>query len=138
VFHSSFRSHGRLRDEIVALRHQVVVLGRSQRGPLRVSALDRFLWVWLSRLWSDGRSVLVIAKPETVISWHHQGSCLYSSWRSRGGQAGRPKAARQVRELIRKTSLANQLWGAPRIHGGLLSLGINVSQATVPEYTVRQ
>jgi hypothetical protein len=98
--------------------------------------MDRILWVWLSRLWSDWRSALLIFKPETVIAWHHKAFRLYWSWKSRR-RDGRPTLDLEVRNLIRQMSLANPRWGAPRIHGELLKIGIEVSQATVAKYMVR-
>ena len=86
--------------------------------------------------WVGWRSVLAIVKPETVVAWHRKGFRLYWTWKSRHGQPGRPALAKKTRELIRKMSLANPLWGAPRIHGELLKLGIALSQATVAEYIV--
>ena len=82
--------------------------------------------------------MLLIVKPETVIGWHRRGFCLYWRWKSRGGKPGHPTVDQEVRELIEKVSVANPLWGAPRIHGELLKLGIDVSQATVGKYMVRQ
>ncbi len=99
--------------ENLAVRHQLIVLKRSQRGRLRLDSADRLLWVWLSRFWSNWRSALLIVKP------------------------GRPTIDLEIRELIRKMSLANPLWGAPRIHGELLKVGIKVSQATVAKYMAR-
>ena len=135
---SWFRSRAALQVEILALRHQLTVLKRSQRGRLRLNSADRRLWVGLSRLWSQWSSALLIVKPETVISWHRRGFRWYWRWKSRQGEPGRPAIDGEVRELIRKMSLANALWGAPRIHGELLKLGIEVSQATVAKYMVRQ
>ncbi len=91
-------------------------------------AIDRLLWVWLYRLWPRCLEVMVLVKPATVIQWHHQGFRRYWRWRSR---SGRPSVDREVSKLIRQMSTANPLWGAPRIHGELLKLGIEVSQATV-------
>ncbi len=133
-----FRTRVALQVEILALRHQLTVLKRSQSRRLRLDSADRLLWVWLSRVGSGWRSALVIVKPETVISWHRRGFCLYWTWKSRRGKPGRPGVSREVRNLIRKMSLANPLWGAPRIHGELLKLGIDVSQATVAKYMARQ
>ena len=87
-------------------------------------------------LWSGWRSALAIVKPETVIAWHRKGFRLYWTWKSRHGQPGRPPLAEGTRELIRRMNLANPLWGAPRIHGELLKLGIDVSQTTVATYMV--
>jgi putative transposase len=77
-----------------------------------------------------------MVKAETVIAWHRKGFRLYWTWKSCHGQPGRPRLAKEMRELIRRMSLANPLWGAPRIHGELLKLGIDVSQATVAKYMV--
>ena len=126
-----------LQAEILALRHQLLVLQRSSRGRrLRLTTADRLLLVWLSRLWNGWRSTLVIVKPETVIGWHRQGFRLYWRWKSRHAQ-GRRSMSREVIDLIQKMSLANPCWGAPRIHGELLKLGFELSQATVAKYMVR-
>jgi len=77
-------------------------------------------------------------KPETVISWHRKGFRLYWRWKSRNGDPGRPTIDLEVRKLIRRMSQTNPLWGAPRIHGELLKLGIELSQATVAKYMSRQ
>src|SRR5712692_122837 len=85
-----FRTRVALQAEILALRHQVLILQRSSRGhKLRLSSAGRVLWVCLSRLWTEWRSALIIVKPETVIAWHRQGFRLYWRWRSRHGE-GRP------------------------------------------------
>ncbi len=123
--------------EILALRHQLAVLER-QRKRARLGAADRLLWVVLSRLWTQWRSALVIVKPETVIAWHRKGFRFYWRWKSRAGKCGRPRVSLETRELIRQMSKANPLWGAPRIHGELLKLGIEISQATVAKYMSRQ
>jgi putative transposase len=68
-----FRSRAALQAEILALRHQLIVLQRSNRLRLRLTTGDRLFWVWLSRLWADWRSTLLIVKPETVIAWHRKG-----------------------------------------------------------------
>jgi len=126
-----------LQAEILALRHQLLVLQRSSRGhKLRLSCADRVLWVWLSRLWDDWRSALLILKPETVIAWHRKGFRLYWSWKSRRRE-GRPALCPEVRNLIRQMCHANPGWGAPRIHGELLKIGIELSQATVAKYMLR-
>ena len=66
-----FRTRAALQSEILALRHQLLVLQRSSRDhKLRLSSFDRVLWVWLSRVWTEWRSALIIVKPETVIGWH--------------------------------------------------------------------
>jgi len=103
-----FRARAVLQAEILALRHQLLVLQRSSRGRrLRLRWADRVLWVWLSRLWNDWRSALLLVKPETVIAWHRKGFRLYWNWKSRRHREGRPCVAPEVRNLIRKMSLAN-------------------------------
>ena len=132
-----FRTRAAIQAEILALRHQLLVLQRSARAlKVRLTASDRFLWVWLSRLWREWRSALLIVKPETVIAWHRRGFRLYWSWKSRHPQ-GRPSLSREVIDLIRRMSLANPRWGASRIHGELLKLGFELSEATVAKYMVR-
>jgi putative transposase len=132
------RTQAALQAEILALRHQLIVLQRTQKKKrLILHAADRLLWVWLSRLWLDWRSALVIVKPATVIAWHRQGFRWYWTWKIRHGRTGRPSISKETRDLIRSMSRDNPLWGSPRIHGELLKLGINVSQASVAKYMVR-
>jgi putative transposase len=133
-----FRTRAALQAEIFALRHQLLILQRCNRNHrLRLNFADRIVWVWLSHLWSGWQSALTIVKPETVIAWHRKGFRLYWKWKSRHA-LGRPRVSREVIELIRKMSLANPRWGAPRIHGELLKLGFELSQATVAKYIVRR
>jgi transposase InsO family protein len=126
------RSRASLELELVALRHQVSVMRRQRPGQLRLLSADRLLWVWLYRVWPQVLNAVVLVKPATVVQWHRKGFRLYWQWRSR--RLGRPKMSTEIRDLIRRMSLANPLWGAPRIHGELLKLGIKVSQATVGRY----
>jgi putative transposase len=135
---SVFRNHLALQVEILALRHQIGVLQRSARKRPKLSAADRFLWAWLSGVWSDWRSVLVIVKPETVIGWHRQGFRLFWTWKIRRGRTGRPAVPLDVRDLIRRMSRENPTWGAPRIHGELLKLGIEIGETSVGKYMVRR
>jgi hypothetical protein len=93
------------------------------------------LWVWLYRVWPRCLEAMVLVKPATVVQWHRQGFRLYWRWRSR---SGRRPIARETRQLIREMCLANTLWGAPRIHGEMLKLGIEISQATVAKYMPRR
>jgi len=129
------RSRAALELEVVALRHQLAVLRRQRPGRPRLTSMDRLLWVWLYRVWPRCLKVMVLVKSATVVQWHRQGFRLYWHWRSR---PGRPRAQRELRDLIRQMSRANPLWGAPRIHGELLKLGIEVSQATVAKYMARR
>ena len=130
-----FRSRAVLELENLALRHQLHVLRRQRPGRPRLFTIDRLLWVWLYRLWPRCLDTMVLVKPATVVQWHRQGFRLFWRWRSR---SGRPSVDREVRKLIRQMSGANPLWGAPRIHGELLKLGIEISQATVAKYMVRR
>src|SRR5882762_4830516 len=123
------QSRAALHLEVLALRHQVQVLQRSRPRRLRLAKADRWLWSWLSRSWTGWRTALVIAKPETVIAWHRQGFRLFWTWKSRH-RTGRPGVPADVRALIRTMSAANPLRGAPRIHGELLKLGIDVGQTS--------
>ena len=135
---TGLRTQAALQAEILALRHQLIVLQRTQKKKrLILHAADRWLWVWLSRLWSGWRSALVIVKPATVVAWHRQAFRWYWTWKVRHGRIGRPSISKETRDLIRSISRDNPLWGSPRIHGELLKLGINVSQASVAKYMVR-
>ena len=135
---AAFKSRATLQLENLALRHQLGVLRRSVKRPKLTSA-DRLLWIWLCEVWSDWRSALVIVKPETVIAWHRKGFRLFWTWKVRA-RPTRPtsRCPKEVRELIRKMSRENPLWGAPRIHGELLKLGIDVGETSVGKYIVRK
>jgi putative transposase len=127
-----------LQLEVLALRHQLHVLSRSrQPRRLRLAAVDRWLWVWFSRVWTEWRANLVIVSPESVIAWHRRGMRAVWTWKSRR-RLGRPPVPRDIRTLIRTMSEANPRWGAPRIHGELLKFGVGVSQATVAKYLMRR
>jgi putative transposase len=134
---TSAHSRAALQLEILALRHQLQVLQRTRPRRLRLATTDRCVWVMLSRLWTGWRTALVIVKPETVIAWHRQGFRLWWNWKSRR-RIGRPTVTADVRTLIRTMAQANPRWGAPRIHGELLKLGIDVCQATVAKYMGRR
>ena len=134
---STLRSRAAMELENLALRHQLGVLQRSARKRPRLTAGDRLLWVWLSRIWSDWRSVLVMVQPDTVIAWHRKSFRLFWSWKVRRGQPGRPKIPREVRDLLHRMCRENPTWGAPRIHGELLKLGIDIGETSVSKYMVR-
>ena len=134
---SCFQTRAALQLEILTIRHQMNVLRRSQPGRLRLTEVDRLLWAGLVQLWPSWGSALLIVKPEKVIAWYRRGLRLYWTWKGRQRRPGRPEVSREVRDLIRKMSLANPLWGAPRIYGEQLKLGIEVSQATVAKYRER-
>ena len=134
---TSVHSRAALHIEVLALRHQLQGLQRTRPPRVRLGKTDRWLWVLLSRIWTEWRAALVIVKPETVIAWHRRGFRLWWAWKSRR-RMGRPTVPADVRVLIRTMADANPRWGAPRIHGELLKLGIDVCQATVAKYMGRR
>src|SRR6266446_219486 len=131
-----FRSRAALELKLVAIEHQLAVLRRQRPGRPQLSSLDQLLWVLLYRIWPQVIDAMVLVKPATVVAWHRKGFRFYWRWRSR--RPGRPRISREIRDLIRRMSTANPLWGAPRIHGELLKLGIRISQATVAKYMVHK
>ena len=133
---SALKSRRALVLENLALRHQLDVLQRNAKRP-RLTNRDRALWVVLSRVWAEWRKPLTVVQPETVIRWHRRGFRLYWRWKSRPRWPGRRRVPQDLRDLIRQMSQMNPLWGAPRIHGELLKLGIEISQATVSKYMMR-
>jgi transposase InsO family protein len=90
--------------------------------------------VFVRRIWTNWSEALILVKPDTVVSWHRAGYRLFWTWRSRRQRVGRPKVAEEVRDLIRRMRRENPTWGAPRIHGELLSLGFEISETTVSRY----
>ena len=128
-----FRSRASLEAEILTLRHQLNVLRRKAPKRLAFSNFDRLVFTSLYRIAPGVLDALVIVKPETVIRWHRAGFRLFWRWKSRT-RGGRPMVPLEIRRLIRDMSLANPLWGAPRIHGELLKLGIDIGQTSVAKY----
>ena len=135
---SILRSRAALELENLALRHQIGVLRRFAAKRPKLSSWDRLLWICLSRLWRDWRSTLAIVNPETVVAWHRAAFRLFWTWKVRRGQPRRPVISREARELIRKMCRDNPSWGAPRIHGELLKLGIHIAESSVSKYMVRR
>lgn len=131
-----FRSRNNLGLEILALRQQVGVLKRQNARP-RLSRWDRLFWVLLRRLWSRWTEVLMVVKPESVVRWHRAGFRLYWRFVSRQAERGRPRTDAEIRKLIHGMAAENPTWGAPRIHGELLKLGLEISERTVSRYLVR-
>jgi Homeodomain-like domain len=115
--------------EVLALHHQLAVLARSNR---RFRTPDRLLWLFLRRVWPQWRDALRLVQPATVDRWHRDGFDRH--WWRRSRRPGRPRIDSQIRDLIRRLADENRLWGAPRIHGELLKLGIVVSERTVSRY----
>src|SRR5881409_1873956 len=135
TFRSAVRTRRELALENLAPPQQLAVWKARHPRP-RLTVMDRIFWVVLSRLWTGWRYSLQVVRPETVVGWHRQGFRRYWAWKSRR-RSGRPMIGTELRELIRRISRANPLWGAPRVHGELQKLGLTVSQATVSKYMVR-
>jgi transposase InsO family protein len=131
------RSRRAIEAENLVLRQQINVLRRTAPKRPAFSSIDQLIFVGLYRLLPGVRDALAIVKPDTVIRWHRTGFRAYWRWKSRP-RAGRPKVPLDVRRLIRGMSLANPLWGAPRIHGELLKLGIEIGQTSVARYMSRR
>ena len=134
---SRFTRRARLEAENLILRQQLVVLRRKSPTRVRLWNIDRLLLVWLYRLYPSLLDAIIIVQPETVIRWHRRGFRAYWRWKSRH-VGGRPRIDSEIRALIRRMSRENPLWGAPRIHGELLMLGIEVAESTVGRYMVRR
>ena len=128
---------GALEAENLALRQQIIVLRRTAPKRLCFNAFDRLILVGLYRLFPDVRDALAVVRPETVVRWHRAGFRSYWRWKSRPRRDDR-RCRSEIRQLIREMSLANPLWGAPRIHGELLKLGIDVGQTSVAKYMARR
>jgi transposase InsO family protein len=137
VLASPFKSKIRLEAENATLRHQLVVLRRKLKGRAHLTNNDRWFFVQLYRWFPSILPVLMIIRPETLVRWHRAGFRRYWRWKSRR-QGGRPPIKAELRALIRQMSTENELWGAPRIHGELLKLGVEVAQSSVAKYMVKR
>jgi transposase InsO family protein len=137
VLASPFKSKSRLEAENAALRHQLIVLRRKLHGRVRLTNNDRWFFIQLYR-WSPSiLQVLTIIRPETLMRWHRAGFRRYWRWKS-CPRGGRPQIDTELRALIRRMSIENSLWGAPRIHGELLKLGFELAQSSVAKYMVKR
>jgi transposase InsO family protein len=132
-----FRSRASLEAEILILRHQLNVQQRHLPKRLTFRAMDRLIFVGLYRLVPTTLKALTLVKPEAVVRWHRTGFRSYWRWKSRP-RSGRPPVPVEIRRLIREMSIANPLWGAPRIHGELLRLGIEIGQTSVAKDMARR
>lgn len=137
VLVSPFKSKSRLAAENAALRHQVTVLRRMLRGRIQLTNADRFFFVQLYRWFPSILKAITLVRPETIVRWHRAGFRRYWRWKSRV-RGGRPPIEAELRALIRRISLENRLWGAPRIQGELLKLGFAAAQSTVAKYMVKR
>ena len=134
---SPFKSKTRLEAENAALRHQLMVLRRKVRGRVRLTNNDRWFFIQLYRWFPSILQVVTIVQPETLMRWHRAGFRCYWRWKS-CPRGGRPQIEADLRALIRRMSIDNPLWGAPRIHGELLKLGFEVAQSSVAKYMVKR
>ncbi len=123
--------------ENLALRQQLTVQQRTIKRP-KLKRKDRIFWAWLSRIWPQWKSALIVVKPETVIKWHRRGFKLYWRWKSRPSKVGRPRISKEIRDLLRQMSQENPTWGAPRIQSELKLLGFEIADSTVAKYMIRQ
>src|SRR5216117_3506178 len=125
-----FGGHRQLALENLALRQQLAVYKRTANRP-KLQRSDRLLWVWLSGVWPAWRQALVIVAPATVLSWQRRRFRRHWATLSGRPSAGRPPIDAAIKTLVRSMAATNPLWGAPRIHGELLKLGIDVAERTV-------
>src|SRR5450755_1473026 len=130
---SGLRTRADLTIENLALRQQLANLRRTSGRP-RLRNCDRAFWVVLSRLWSRWADVLVVVKADTVVRWHRAGFRLFWRWKSRYGSPSDGGISEETKRLIRQMADANVGWGAPRIHGELLKLGIDIGERSVSRF----
>jgi hypothetical protein len=137
VLGSPFKSKLRLEAKNAVLRHQLIVLRRKLHGLVRLTNNDRWFLIQLYRWFPSILKVLTIIRPETLVRWHRADFRCYWRWKSRP-QGGRPQIDTELRVLIRRMSMENPPWGAPRIHGELLKLGFEIAQSSVAKYMVKR
>src|SRR6201989_2043384 len=137
VLASPFKSKVRLEAENAVLRHQLIVLKRRLHGHVRLTNHDRWFLIQMYRWFPSILLVLTIIRPATLVRWHRAGFRCYWRWKSRP-LGGRPPIDPELRRLIRRMSMENPLWGAPRIHGELLKLGFEIAQSSVAKYMVNR
>jgi len=130
---SAFRTQADLALENLALHQQLANLRRTSGRP-RLRKSDRAFWLVLSRLWSRWTDVLVVVKPDTVVRWHRAGFRLFWRWKSHSRRPAEGDVSAEVKTLIRQMADANVGWGAPRIHGELLKLGIDIGERSVSRF----
>ncbi len=124
-----FGGDRQLAIENLALRHQLSVYKRTTTPP-KLRTTDRLFWVGLARVWARWRQSLVFVTPDTVLRWQRRR--FRKHWAKLSGRpSGRPPVSAETIALVRKMAATNPLWGAPRIHGELLKLGIDISERTV-------
>src|SRR4030095_4942514 len=130
ILASPLKSRRRLEAENAALRHQLIILCRRRNVRVRLTNNDSCVFIHLYRWVPSILNVLTVVRPETLVQWQRAGFRSYWRWKSRS-RGGRPQIETHLRALIRRMSIENPLWGAPRIHGELLKLGFEVAQSSV-------
>jgi hypothetical protein len=131
------RSPAEREAEIIYLRQKLIILKRTAPARPRRKATDRLIFVCLYRLFPSLLGASIVFQPETLLRWHRTGFRLFRRWKSRR-QLGRPVVSADIRSLVRRISRENPLWGAPRIHGELLKLGVQIAQSTMAKYMIRR
>ncbi len=127
-----FRSRAVLVAENAMLRQQIVVLRRGVKRP-RITRVDRLKLLLTARLTPSWRQALHVVQPETLLRWHRDLFSLH--WRRCSRRrVGRPSLDADAVALIREMATSNRLWGAERIRGELLKLGIHVAKRTIQKY----
>jgi len=122
--------------EILALRHQLMILERQLNGErIRFTAADRALLAALLHRLPRAllRQIRLLVRPETVLHWHRDLIAARHARISRPKRVGRPRTVRSIRTLILRLARENSSWGYRRIHGEVLVLGVTVAASTVWE-----
>ena len=122
--------HRQIALENLALHHQLAVYKRTVSRP-RLRRTDRLFWVGLARIWAEWRKPLVIVTPATVLRWQRHRFREYWTRLSGRPTGGRPPVNAEIKALVTRMAAANPLWGAPRIHGEFLKLGLDVAERTI-------
>ncbi|NOX96383.1 MAG: transposase family protein [Alphaproteobacteria bacterium] len=136
-FRDLFRSRVALEAEVTLLRHQLATLRRKSPNRIRLTRIDRIVLTLLCHIWPELLRAVHVVQPATVIRWHRMGFRALWRWKSRP-RCGRPKVSKEIRDLIREISLANPLWGTPRVHGELKMLGFDIAQSSVAKYMAKR
>jgi putative transposase len=137
ALHALMKTRTVLQMENLALRHQLLVLRQSTSKRPAAEGNGPPL---LDRNFAAVRRLALQAgdcAAETVVGWHRTLFRAFWTWKIRHGKPGQPGVSRDTRELIPRMSRENPTWGAPRIHGELLKLGIEIAESTVSKYLVR-
>ena len=121
----------------LALRQQLAIRTAKRPRP-RMRAADRLFWLTLRRFWPRWKEALVVIRPDTVVRRHRLGFRKYWTWKSRRRSVGRPFTKAEIRALVRRMTNENPTWGAPRVHGELLMLGLDVSERAVSRMMPRR